>query len=170
MTYKHPDIWGMMDEDDLMWLYENACKMNSIVEIGSWGGRSTHALLTGCKGTVHAVDPFKGGTHERDWNKENSDIVYNDFMNNVGHFKNLVLKKMHSAEAVGDFHDNSIDMVFIDGDHEYDFVIEDITIWLPKTVKLICGHDCKYSPVKKAVGELLGDHKITSENIWYKEL
>lgn len=164
-------IDGMMHVSDLTWLEETAKKMNSIVEIGCWKGRSTHALLSGCKGTVHAIDPFYGSTFKHDWIHKEAERqdVYSQFIKNVGHFKNLKTYKMTSMDAVIDFND-TVDMVFIDGEHRYKFILEDINEWLPKTTKLICGHDIKHPPVEKAVGELLGDYKVTKKNIWYKEL
>ena len=37
-----------------------------------------------------------------------------------------------SLESVDDYMDESLDFVFIDGNHEYDFVFSDIKNWLPK--------------------------------------
>ena len=52
------DIEGWMEQTELEWLYSIASEMESIVEIGSWKGRSIHALCTRCKGTVTAIDLF----------------------------------------------------------------------------------------------------------------
>ena len=49
---------GWMYPEELEWLYEAAKRMNSIVEIGSWQGRSTYVLLSGCRGPVVAVDKW----------------------------------------------------------------------------------------------------------------
>ena len=43
---------------ELEWLYKAAKRMKSIVEIGSWQGRSTYVLLSGCQGPVMAVDKW----------------------------------------------------------------------------------------------------------------
>jgi len=51
-------------------------------------------------------------------------------------------------------------MVFIDGDHSYEGGAADIAAWLPKTRKLLCGHDYNtpvWPGVTEAVGEILGD-------------
>ena len=50
---------------------------------------------------------------------------------------------MTSAEAVNRFQDESCDFIYIDGNHEYSIVEEDIRIWYPK-VKIggyLCGDD-----------------------------
>jgi hypothetical protein len=55
--------------------------------------------------------------------------------------------------------DNSVDFVFIDADHTYEGVLEDIKAWLPKIKKggWIGGHDYgnlpRFPGVKKAVDE-----------------
>jgi hypothetical protein len=58
-------------------------------------------------------------------------------------------------------------MVFIDGSHKYEDVKADIPAYLPKTKKLICGHDYNWLSVRQAVDEVLGDVK-GAETIWYK--
>ena len=146
--------------------------MSSIVEIGSWKGRSTHALLSGCPSVVHIVDHFKGCQmpHALWTAKLASQVdIHAEFMQNVGHFPNLVVHRMKSLEAIPLFADGSIDMVFIDGEHTYEEVKADILAWLPKATKLICGHD--YSPfydgLIKAVDEIFGPVNHVS-TIWYK--
>ena len=62
------------------------------------------------------------------------------------------------------------DMVFIDGDHRYNKVLQDIKLWMPKTKKLISGHDWHHPPIKKAIEETLGEVQVSKKNIWYKEL
>ena len=59
-----PEIPGWMSAEELQWLFEQAGQHENIVEIGSWMGRSTHALLTGTKGKVIAVDTFQGSPAE----------------------------------------------------------------------------------------------------------
>lgn len=48
-------------------------------------------------------------------------------------------------EALKQFKDNSLDFVYIDGNHDYQFVLDDITGWTKK-VKMggaVAGHDYK---------------------------
>ena len=167
-----PEIPGWMSENDLDWLYSMAKEMNSIVEIGSWKGRSTHALCSGCKGFVYAIDHFQGskgaqGTREH---YEKPGEVYDAFLKNVGHFKNLKILKMSNLEAVKQFEDKSVDMVFIDGGHSYEEVKIDIEAWLPKTRKLLSGHDysVQWPSVKKAVNEKFKNINVV-DAIWYKK-
>jgi predicted O-methyltransferase YrrM len=162
------NIPGWTKSMELSWLYVVAQVMDSIVEIGSWVGRSTDALLSGCKGAVWTVDHFRGnGEHT----KEQVKGIQKAFLRNVGHYKNLELLKMSSLEAVKKFENKSVDMVFIDGGHEYKEVMADIKAWLPKTKKLICGHDYGegFKGVKRAVDEIFDDVNIFS-SIWIKPI
>jgi len=166
--YKCNDIQGWMSEGEQQWLYTQAKKMRSIVEIGSWKGRSTHALCSGCKGTVYAVDTWKGSRAElTSAHKEATERdIFVDFKANLAGFKNLNPIRKASSEAHGLFEPKSIDMVFIDGSHLYEDVLADITLWLPKTRRLICGHDAWQDGVPKAVEETFGKTKNV-ESIWY---
>lgn len=132
-----------MTEDELQWLYETSLRMDSVVEIGSWKGRSTHALLSGCKGSVFAIDHFKGSPNELDSNHQEAleKDIYEAFYDNVGHFPNLVVMKMDSLSASRFFRYTSVDMVFIDGCHLYEDVLTDILVWKPIAKKILCGHD-----------------------------
>ena len=156
-------IDGWMDIDELEWLYNTAIRMDTIVEIGAWAGRSTAALLRGCPGVVFSVDPWQNG--------ELGEIGYQEYIYNTKTFTNLVIMKMYSHGAAY-LINTPVDMVFIDGDHKYESVIDDIESWLPKTKKIICGHDYGLpdSPgVKKAVDEKFNDVRWVN-SIWYKEL
>jgi len=154
-------IEGWMDIDEMEWLCDTAGNMGTVVEIGAWKGRSTIALLRGCKGIVFSVDPWRG--HQEG---------YAEYIYNTKEFEHLVIIKMPSLQAVSIFNGNPVDMVFIDADHSYEAVRDDIEAWLPKTRKIICGHDYgdPLSPgVKKAVDEKFDDVRWVN-SIWYKTL
>jgi hypothetical protein len=165
------DIDGWMNEVELGWLYEQAQTMESVVEVGSWKGRSTKALLEGCKGTVYAIDHWQGSEGELDsTHKEVKDKdIYAEFMKNVGEYPNLKVMKMPSVEAAKQFENKSVDMVFLDGGHRYSEVKADIEAWLPKAKKLICGHDYNGTSVQEAVTEKFSIPD-TADGIWIKEL
>ena len=166
-------IEGWMEGADLLWLLNTAKEMDHIVEIGSWKGRSTHALLSGCRGTVYAIDHFLGSTAERESYQAEVKTrdIYKDFMESVGSFKNLQVLRMDNARAVKQFEDNSIDMVFIDAGHTYKEVLGDIKRWLPKAKKIICGHDLDNEQVKKAVREIFSNEfEINEGDIWIKRI
>jgi hypothetical protein len=153
--YRENNIEGFMALDELRWLHDRAKEAEVIVEIGSWMGRSTHCLLSTRKPVV-AVDHFKGSASQINdihlWARMND--LYKAFKLNVGHFPNLLVLKMESTRAAQFFKDNSIDMVFIDGDHDYEMVRVDFEAWLPKCKRLLCGHDRDENGVPRLLGEI----------------
>ena len=68
---------------------------------------STYALLNGCHGPVYAVDHWLGSPNELDaaHKEAKTQDIYAQFMANVGHFKNLVVRKMDSVTAAAHLND-----------------------------------------------------------------
>lgn len=171
-SYRNPGLAGWMSNDDLEWLYREAKKCKSILEIGSWKGKSTHALLSGCKGVVTAVDTFKGSQDDEDETKEigKKENVFREFKRNIGHFKNLRALKMTSEDAAKKLAGETFDMIFIDATHTYSETKNDILLWMDRAEKVLCGHDYfVFKGVKKAVDEVVGSIK-TADVIWYKRI
>lgn len=56
---------------------------------------------------------------------------------------NCELIRKTSLEAVKDVADNSLDFVFIDGNHSFEFVVDDISAWSKKVRPggIVAGHD-----------------------------
>jgi hypothetical protein len=163
-------IPGWMTEKEMEFLSSAVANMESVVEIGSWKGRSTKALLEGCKGTVTAVDHWQGSAEIKEMAKAQD--VFAEFMKNVGHYPNLRVIKMPSLEAAASLNGDMFDMVFIDASHDYTNVKADIEAWFPRTKKLICGHDYSmgWPGVTRAVDEKFGNRVKTTETIWFVEV
>ena len=170
--YIDPEIFGFMMTTELQWLYTQAQRMGSIAEIGCWKGKSTHALLSGCSGPVFAVDHWKGSEAERTTGHAEAltQDIYAQFMANVGHFKNLVVRKMDSVEAARHFAPHSIDMVWIDGGLRKQDVIDDLTAWVPVCRKLLCGHDLNQGGVAIALLEMGINYTTGAGSIWSYDL
>jgi len=172
-SYKDVGIDGWMTLRELNWLHDTAKRMNNVLEVGSWKGRSTHALLTGCKGMVTAVDTFKGSKGEDEAHAEaKTEAVYDAFKRNVGEFPNLSICRGDSLVKAKEKEGQKYDMVFIDGEHTYEGVKADINAWRDKAVRVLCGHDyCDAWPgVKKAVNESIGEPDEVAGTIWVKYL
>lgn len=179
-------IEGWMWPQELAWLSRTASQQQSVVEIGSWKGKSTYAICSGTTGNVYAVDRWnwrETGHDEQGKHYEMTDPaedtppdVYRDFVANVvDKFPNVLAVCKDSVEAAKTLPD--ADMVFIDGGHDYEQVKADIQAWLPKTKRLICGHDYSlddpaHAGVVRAVNELLGAgvQVKPGTTIWYKDL
>lgn len=168
-------IPGWTTKEELFWLYEQAKKMRNIVEVGSWKGRSTYALLAGNfigfpNGTVYAVDHFNGSKEHRwFWQTRN---LYATFIHNVGYFPNCRVVRKDSLEAAKEFKDKAIDMVFIDGGHSYQEVCKDSEAWASIPRRLLCFHDYAtvWRGVTRAINDCLGPPTGKVGTIWFKEI
>lgn len=81
---------------------------------------------------------------------------------------NIEIIKGDSVEVSKRFQEESLDFVYIDGNHDYEFVKKDIEAWYPKVKKggVLCGHDFKneetpWLGVDKAVLEFAQDKNLT---------
>ncbi|OGC69959.1 hypothetical protein A2415_04875 [candidate division WWE3 bacterium RIFOXYC1_FULL_39_7] len=79
------------------------------------------------------------------------------------------LVRKFSSEAASDFMDKVLDFVYIDANHDYEHVTEDIEMWLKKVKSggIISGHDYirrkgqdKYYAVVQAVNDFVKANKI----------
>jgi predicted O-methyltransferase YrrM len=162
-------IDGWMTEEQLEWLYTIAQGMNSIIEVGSWMGRSTYALCAGCKGTVYAIDDFMGSSRVLNSLIKRGADPYQSFIANTKGFTNLKLIKMRSVEAsLCQDIPQKVDMIFIDGDHSFDAVLTDLETWDSRAEKLICGHDYvrQFKQVRFAVNQFYSGKKEVLHGMW----
>ena len=164
-------IDGWMSPQELIWLARQAEKHQCIAEVGSYLGRSTRALAEHTPGVVYAIDDWYG-PRDVDWLKpEDRELCFKKFLMNMRGLetKIRIVNTNHALASIS----KTPDMVFIDGDHEYESVVWDIQRWLPRVAKggLICGHDANHLGVIKALREVFGIYKVEPDTtIWYKEL
>jgi len=163
------EISGWTSVKELNALAQLASESKSVVEIGSWKGRSTKALLEACKGRVYAVDTWLGTNSDDSVALASYGNIYEEFIKNVGSHPNLIILRGNSAEIAKSFNGNKVDMVFVDADHSYEGCRSDIEAWLPKCQKLICGHDYNYAGVKQAVDEKFENVNVI-DTLWWVRL
>ena len=175
--FGYPDngIEGWMTFEELSWLNKMAKNHLSIAELGSWKGRSTHALATACKGTITAIDTWLGSSDVKDLTNRmaKQEDVFETFKKNTKQFNNIVTNRNKGNDAAKNYSDKSFDVVFIDAGHTYEEVKEDINTWLPKAKMILCGHDYlsgTWMEVIKAVDEKFGKPDGLAYSIWYKYL
>ena len=98
------------------------------------------------------------------------------FFNNLKPIWNMLdisVIQNYSTEASKLYEDNSLDFVFIDGDHSFSAVTDDIEHWLPKLKAngLIAGHDYTQeyiNSVVPAVDTFFRKEKVNvSKSSWY---
>lgn len=86
-----------------------------------------------------------------------------------------VFMHMSSAQAAAFISDGSLDLVFIDADHSYDGVAQDIALWTPKVRKggIISGHDYQlgcFDELIRAVNEAFQQTHHTENTLWWVEV
>ncbi len=130
---------GLTGVDDLRALYLAARNLRPggcIVEIGSFKGRSTVALGLGLRDAkndsarIYAVDPFLGSLSLI---KQKSP-TFDEFLRNIkAHRVQDFIRplRMTSIEAARQWPGRPIDLLWIDGWHEYPAPAEDIRAWKP---------------------------------------
>ena len=121
------------------------------VEVGSASGENAIAMLNGSKNLtqLYLVDNNPHGFIHKALKPFESRAV-------------LVVKP--SVEASKDFPDKFFDYIYIDADHEFESVCQDIEVWMPKLKEhgIISGHDWWYKPVRDAVNYSIAKKIIPS--------
>lgn len=152
-----------------------------VVEIGSWLGDSSEAIATGIQdfspGTqLFCIDPFEQEFFNRDakWAKKASSMNAKEFfLKRMSRF-GVVFYEKRSSEAARLFEHKSVNLLFIDGNHDYEAVKEDIGMWLPKMKKnaIMCGHDYgkEQFGVTRAVDERFSKPHSVIGSIWVVSL
>lgn len=142
-----------------------ALGMTSGAEVGVWKGSYSEAF---CQAGLRwrAVDPWAPYADYRESKNDATKIAAAFFEAQ----RRLVpygcqLMKMTSAQAAALIPDRSLDVVYIDGNHEANFVLDDLYTWTRKVRPggLLAGHDYRVVPqkpfiqVKAAVDQFVGD-------------
>lgn len=121
------------------------------------------------------IDPWlKYKTVPRPPSQERQDENYNITKEKLAPYDATLIRKM-SMDAVKDVPDEALDFVYIDGHHDYEFVLEDITEWSKKVKKdgIVAGDDYteEAQGVKQAVNEYMFENNITlflmGNRFWY---
>jgi predicted O-methyltransferase YrrM len=116
------------------------------VEIGVFKGQFTRQLLENWNGTMYMIDPWRplGDEYIDSSNHREHTDAYERTMENIKGYENRAFMLRGLGEELVDiFEDNSLDFIYIDGNHAYDYVVQDMKLWWPKLKKggLFAGHD-----------------------------
>jgi len=117
------------------------------VEVGSFKGQYANEILRRWNGHLFMVDVWSelGDEYMDSSNHKNFDnTVYADCLNNITEFE-LRSTMIRTNSEIGSslFENESLDFVYIDANHAYEFVKHDISYWYPKVKKggYLMGHD-----------------------------
>jgi hypothetical protein len=146
----------------------------TVVEIGAWKGRSTIALALGVQdrgaGRVFSIDPHTG-------NRESIEIygrvdTFESFVENIrgaglSEFVEPIRSPSHVARS--QFEEQSVNVLFVDGSHEYADVCEDIEDWTPTLSHpaIVAFNDPLIPGVDRALRELILKRNSPFRNACY---
>lgn len=166
-------LGNMTDREEIADALNEYNMLGHVAEVGVlWGGFAAQVLKRWKGEKYYAVDP---------WERQPTEI-YREFTENTDFDqcfrqvnqlaesdKRVVVLKGTSIEMVKQVPMYSLDWVFIDGNHLYKNVLEDMDVWFNrlKIGGILSGHDYLHSPeypacceVKPAVDRWMKEHNI----------
>ena len=133
-----------IDRIELIKQISHECK--SGVEVGSFKGEFAKEICKVWHGNLYMVDVWRGlGDEYLDASNHNiHTTAYADAMKSIeGYEDRAIMVRTDSLNGSMMFQDESLDFVYIDANHAYDYVVQDIQLWYPKIKKngYLMGHD-----------------------------
>lgn len=138
----------------------------NIAEVGVLHGWNAENILKHLKMKDYQLDKFY--------------LIDNEIHKGLRKFEQPEVEFLHmtSKKAAGLIDDKSLDLVYIDADHGYESVMEDIRLWMPKVRPggIISGHDYDghHSDVQRAVKESFKSFNVrmAANNLssWWKKI
>jgi tetratricopeptide (TPR) repeat protein/predicted O-methyltransferase YrrM len=159
------DVYGAISLHEARFLYYLAKEgpgEGVIVEIGSFCGYSTIWLACGSKWAerekVYAIDP------QNDPLLGDNEVIFKENIKKTGVKDWVIPLIMTSEEAAKNWNGDPIRLLFIDGNHEYEYVRKDFVLWNPYLIDggVIVFHD--YFSVRWP-----GVLKCVNENIFHSD-
>ncbi len=142
---------------------EQLC-IRTMVEVGVLHGALSTAILANCSQieNYYLVDAWQPFTSQSSDTQEIWDKRYSDVRSKMKQYADKArIIKLTSIEAVALFEPESVDLVYIDANHSFEHVDEDIKAWWPKIrpTGYLAGHDMseRWPGVLKAVEANVGD-------------
>ena len=131
--------------------------LRQAVEVGTYEGAFAEVLLSRLAlDKLVCVDPWAGTGMSHEWD---GDALYADVGARLSRRfgARTELLRMTSEAAAPLFTDGSLDLVYIDGLHDYASVVADIGWWMPKVAVggILGGHDFVCRRGKNAKGAVL---------------
>jgi hypothetical protein len=146
-------------------------------EVGVFKASYSSILLEAWEGKrLYSIDPYR--TFAEATYLDQSNIAQEEFERVYAQAQEILrpyqdrsqIVRKTSVEAAADFSDGSLDFVYLDGNHSYEAVHEDIEAWFPKIREggVLAGHDYVEDGisahgdfgVRKAVAEFSAKHRI----------
>ena len=137
-------------------------------EIGVYKGSYSSQMVNyfknrGFEIELYLIDPWKIDQNYKEYGTDDLNIAYEIVKNKFKNNHNVKIIRLDSYNASIKFENEHFDFVYIDGNHDYNFVKQDLNIWFPKLKNkgFLFGDD--YSRpygVQKAVAEFVYSNKL----------
>ena len=148
------------------------------VEVGVCLAHTTEAFAKGIKNLkkLYAVDnyPTFVDWDGSDWNKDRQDLMKKAAQEKMlAHKDKVEFLHVSSEEFVKTIEDESLDFVFIDGDHSFEAALKDFQNYYPKVKKggIFGGHDIQLDSVRNALTYFLKEKSNevmgVTNSAWY---
>lgn len=151
------------------------------VELGVWEGATFRYLVQNCPNLhligvdLYAPQPENTGpekwTPGENGHRWDHETYYNNLLRFCKQYPDRAgIIKDYTTSAATHFEEESLDFVFIDADHSYEGVKNDIEAWESKVKSggYVIGHDIHFDSVNKAVTEKYGNTYRTADDfLWY---
>ena len=169
---KEMTVWGSVNDEDeqrIIELTEMASEIpGPIIEVGGLFGLTTQLIAT-----YKPQDKRLISIENFSWNpfglpkQDHKTIMERVLRYNIMH-SNTEIYDGNKKDFYNSFKGETPAMVFIDADHSYQSVMNDIEWAQQNKIPLICGHDyCELHPsVKAAVNESFGEDIQVKGTIW----
>lgn len=140
-------------------------------EIGVFEGKFSKTLVNILNPErIYLIDLFEGTTvsGDQDGNgvvHRNLSHTYRDMLSFASRSPNVTIMKGDSSAVMSGFVDNSLDMVYIDGDHGYEGCMRDLRVAYDKVKNggWIMGHDYEMNMTKANTFYTFGVQKAVDE-------
>lgn len=155
--------------ESMRYVMERVKEPMNVAEIGVFQGGNALRLLKMPLKQLFLIDPYKAYNQY-----ESAKIAY--VQAQLDEAKEIMLARIvahplkdkvkliikDSVEASKEFEDNSLDYVYIDGNHSYGSVIKDLNAWYPKIKKgrFLAGHDYMTVATAKAVHDFAREKNL----------
>lgn len=135
------------------------------VEIGVWYAYNASYCLGRWGQHVeewHLIDPYNFENYHSAFKNDRKNHKKIALENTKKFSDKCVWFENYSYEVVDNYKDDSIDFLYIDGNHSYDSVLKDIKLYWPKVKRggLVIFDDYNEPDVAKAVHEFFKDRKV----------
>ena len=141
-------------------------KKGTFVEIGSYLGASASIIALairkrGDQNRLYCIDSWNN-----DAMSEGYRDTYDEFLKNTAVYRDIIIPMRGKSDELNGRFSHKIDFLFIDGDHSYEGVKNDIENWFPKLNHnaLVVFHDIGWAKgVQRAVKEIV-EPRATKKN------